>query len=581
MASSESLETSVEREVTAIKRKKLQIRSIAAGAGLLTGAVISGLTEKLRQTFPALFEEEFVPSFLSPEVTPYVFGISHGLVAYVAIEAIASVGRSAIPAVKMLMTKRGTPEHIVATRALVERVPDPIMKRVLDIRLHLLEGKVDEALEKYEQFLRVTSRYRPGWFVLEAISSRILDGLNYCDDVLRKKPADLSLLLDYAFYRWATGREKNARRYFTKAITQEGEIQPEVNCLYAIVLELMGDSEEARQQWRRTIDILLQRSDLQFQRIGDSRNEVLILPTRKFFKDKLVFKRGPEEIVKEFIITDMLYRGWRRMEETSEEQIKIVRPLHTTHHNGQNYYITKRRPLRNIEQLLETTEPIASSIQAMLDTEARIHAMATGVTIRMSNGVVGMMGVKGDDKVVMVPVYNHVSKLKQRLIDRCGETKEMNNLFGAYNLLVERLYPQQLVLIHGDATLANGLEDGTLLDFEAASLGMPTLDVVTTLEDHRLTNINRRAAWEYYLEKRAEYQKGRKDDRGMMDRWYEFHQAHLAMCQIGSQIHLGHPDRVRHHVTKALEYTREIDISLHETLLRYLRSTNSLRNVVS
>jgi len=350
------------------------------------------------------------------------------------------------------------------------------------------------------------------------------------------------------YHSLKTGDFKTGLDYWKGLIDLDCKERTELNVLFAVFLGLLErykerfekkgiivpDKIKSYQQWKKIVEIILEekKDGKKFEGIFESRegNEILEYIPSEFLKEVFIFKRSKnrDALKKEYLVNSILWDLGRGVSE--EERTKLARPLSfIMERENYSYYISRRRPLKTLEEVFEDASDKEKD-RMLIESVKNIRKMH-----EISYWNLQENSFYVDDGLVSREMelarYNYNENLMRRLIRRLGVNQKGVDLCEA---IIKDVYPYSkrfTCVINGDLAISNLLEDGSVIDFEMATIGNPVIDVVTTLEDPK--NGKDGKYWifkHYYLDQEKVEEKG-----FFLHDSYEPHVAFVSACQTGSK----------------------------------------------
>ncbi|MBI2672384.1 hypothetical protein HYX16_05605 [Candidatus Woesearchaeota archaeon] len=431
------------------------------------------------------------------------------------------------------------------------------------------KGDIEGAVESFKRFFQNFSSQRPpSWF----FESVILAEKKYEAQIkMGNNPIDTENYFDLIDIGLRSGNIKAGAHYWSRLCDIELEERKDLNVLYAMFLDsleknkknlqgkdvIMPAETKPKMQWEKSLSLILSEEGIEekFRKIADSRNEVLEYGPSKFLRSTFVFKRGKneEDLRKGYLVNLFL--------ENLNQKIKLAKSLiFLPEHNGLAYDISRRKPLRNLEDLFNelTDAEKEPTLCEALANESIIHRASREIIKEAEEYHLSADGIEP----VVLKRFDYIKALKRRLFDRLG-INQSGIAFLSY-LELDKYKEFVLSLINGDLAISNILEDGTVLDFEKAAIGNPMIDVITTLEDPKNGNVSREKIFrEVYLRDYGTL------EREFLEESYKPYAVFVSAYQVGSKTHQGDIKRAKGFAINVMEKSSS---KVKDSFARYLRS---------
>jgi len=437
--------------------------------------------------------------------------------------------------------------------------------------IHFKKGDIEGGIEYFKKAFENLSRVE-----LSLVEKIILLNLRQKSLLeLKEKPKDTEPYFDLIDLGLRENNFKESVEYWDKLSDLDIKERIDINVLHALFLDSLEKNKErlakagkylenisSIKQWEKAIKLILEEQDLEkrFEKIADSRNEVLEYGPSKFLKNTFVFKRAVkgDELRGDYLTNLFLYELNRK----SNEGLKLAKPLKfLSSFKKYSYAITQRKPLKNLEDAFESVSDEEKEImlkRGLMNTRL-MHDLST-LGLYFNEEPYFYVEEEGQKIKVAAKRYDYAANLERRLIKRLGKNSQGGELISAVD---EGLVPYKnrfLRLINGDLALPNILEDGTIIDFEKMALGNPVLDAVTTLEDPKNGSLDRRKLFgENYLDNL----KGWENE--YLEESYLPHAVFISACQVGSKIEQGRKalengklEKANAHVNRAKGFARQV-----------------------
>lgn len=459
---------------------------------------------------------------------------------------------------------------------------------LLDLRigsLYARKGKLEKGIEYFKRSFNNLSQDELDGFI--EIEENLLEKLlrRKCKRKISKNPLNLESYFTMISAGLTRRNINESIDYWEKLCNLDLNQKIDFNVLFALFLDSLENNKlkyklpkKSSEQWRKTIELVLE-VDNKFEPIGvESRNNVFICGPSEFLKSTFVFKKNrekndfksKEELKRDFEINKELYKLTEK-----DKEIKVARPLAFFKDiNEYTFNVTQRKPLRNLEDVFDNSdnEEKEDKLKLALENQRRIHRISRE-HLTFNGGI-----YFGDSKTEIKP-YDYRANLKRRLLERVGINNDGLSFVEA--ILEEININGYNTLIHGDLSLPNLLEDGTEIDFEKASIGNPVIDSVTTLEDPKNGDIKKEEIFrEAYL----------KDvdglEREFLEESYKPHAIFISACQVGSKVKQSEDSekrqefgKARKHIERAIGFQKQViekaTPKVKDRFVRYIRSSQN------
>ncbi|MEK6936541.1 MAG: hypothetical protein AABW58_00550 [Nanoarchaeota archaeon] len=460
--------------------------------------------------------------------------------------------------------------------------------------LKIKQGKIEDGIDYFKKYLDdpLVKHKGPGIIEKFVYSKRKRES----EEKKRKNPKDIIPYFELISNEIRQPNIKDGLWWWKEVCKLDLEGKVEINILFALFLDyleknrekLSGKSiyfphRESEDQWRKTVKLILER-DFKFESIGiDSRNEVLEIGPSQFLRNAFVFKRGDkkEELKRGFDVNLGLYKLGEKV--LGKEELKLVRSLYFADDiNGKTYDVTQRKPWRNLEDVFDEVDSDYEKSRLLvtaLRNERRIHEISR---VGLRNSGFEFDGVKAD-----LRPYDYGETLNRRLIERFGRNQRGVDLTEA---IIKETAPYSgrfTSLINGDLAISNLLEDGTVIDFEKASIGNPVIDAITTLEDPKNGSTGKRWLFnQYYLENVE------GEEKEFLEESYKPHAAFISMCQTGSKFAQaekkrkeGKTEQAEKDMERSRGFARQVvergSSEVKDKFVKYLRSSDRAKELCS
>ncbi len=447
-----------------------------------------------------------------------------------------------------------------------------------EVRSDFAAGEYDSAVRKGMKLIDIEREYKyklPDVGAIAGALARVIGPL-----IRRKDDQEgrVGSLLYHAVEYMRCGARKRSMSLFEKAISREGDHKVEVACLYSHLLTLVGEDERAKEQWGKVVQMLWSNSQFVFQKIGATRNEVLEVTSERFFKDMFVFKKGDGRMVDEYRITGAVYQLVKSATASLADEVRVAQPLGVAEVNGGVYYIVRRRREKSLDEALRSMQDPREkedAVRRVLESQALMHAIVTmSMVVDDRGGVIKIQDARKPYAPVRLKRYDHEREVQRRFVSRIGENESLGVFWEAYRGLQQRMRGTgRKVTVdsfcHGDAYPENALVDGTLIDFEKATIASPSLDVVCLLDDPCLRGLNTERLAEYHRGRVEEVSDGRLQASALRETWVA-ERVHNFVCQIGSKLAQGKVERARFFMREVLDILSQEDPGARAGLREYV-----------
>lgn len=405
-----------------------------------------------------------------------------------------------------------------------------------------------------------------------------------------KYPDDISNYFGFISAALLTGKFNEAVDCFGKLSERDLDSRVELNILYSMFLDSLerrkfqGEKIDAKseEQWKRTVELILKRTDLEFRTIGvDSRNRVLEIGPSTFLKNTFVIKTGEnkKELEKGNKINRGLYKLGER--ELGRYVLKLARSLNFCEVDGVCYDVSQRKPLRNLEEAFENSSDIEKSrkIVEALKNQRKIHEVSR---LGLNGRVFEIDGIN-----VELDYYDFDANLRRRVFKRFGENQRGVELEEAVVKEVSRFNGKFDCVLNGDLAISNILDDGSIIDYEKACIGIPTIDAATTLEDPKNGKIGRDGLFkDYYLDSID------GSERDLLEESYKPIGVFVSICQTGSKFaqaqkhrENGNLERAEQDIKRskkfAIQVIEKANPDVKDKFVKYLRSCDKAKELAT
>ncbi|MBI1972409.1 aminoglycoside phosphotransferase family protein [Candidatus Woesearchaeota archaeon] len=362
---------------------------------------------------------------------------------------------------KIARNKQANIRFLEEARALAR---DPLAKRTFQVSLDITNGDYESALQCAVPLLEAYRKVHPWTSFWHAIRDRSVSITAAFADLNSYLP----FLLGKGLEMLALGRPLAAEKHFSRACGLDHPLHIPMNCFYGYILDFRSKEnkriyEKSKQQWKKTLDLVLRDPSLvqQFRRLGESRHEVLEISGEGILKDTFIFKRytPSHHLTKEYTLDQILYTLFG-------DQESVAQPLASFIHEDQQYLILRRvagRPFAkmNLKQFM----PFLSGFHASL--EHHQHQFP---------------------RELLEPLdYAHF--LEQKYVRRVPAERHRQKVITALHHLAQELDKQSRIPIHSDLHPHNilvGDRGFTILDPEHMCLATRYLDLASLLEHNHL-----------------------------------------------------------------------------------------------
>ncbi len=404
-------------------------------------------------------------------------------------------------------------------------------------KIKLKKEKIDDSIEYFRRFFRDPIRTFSGPEILERIVYSSLR--KKAIDKIRKDPRNVKSYFDLIDTYLTRGEIKEGVEVWDALCTLSLDGKVEFNVLLALFLEAIEKNMEklkekrfslpkftSEEQWKRTIEIIINRN-LEFCEIGvESRNKVLEIGPSEFLKNTFVFKRGENkgELRRGFGVNSGLYRLGEKI--LGKDELQLVRSLYFADDiAGLAYDVSQRKPLRNLDDAFDKIDSDLGKARLLvkaLKNERKIHEISREA---LRDGCFEV-----DDIKIELKPYDYTETINRRLLGRFGSSQKGTDLT---EIVVDEISPYSErfeCILNGDLAISNLLEDGSVIDYEKACIGNPVIDAVTTLEDPKNGRTGKNWLFKHYYLDQVD---GR--EREFLEESYKPHAVFISMCQTGSK----------------------------------------------
>ncbi|MBD3313727.1 hypothetical protein GF345_04760 [Candidatus Woesearchaeota archaeon] len=311
--------------------------------------------------------------------------------------------------------------------------------------------------------------------------------------------------------------------------------------------------ERVRSAWGDVVEKILEMPENEFQRLGESSNEVLIYKPRDrtFISDLLALKRGNdgESILKDYFINV-------KLEGVLREQglIIVPEPLDIYYSNDQLYSILK---LEDSPDIASTPrEEWASSIPKVVMNLASLQGFMTR-ELKGASYIDVSDGIRSHR--VQLGQFDYFKEINKRILSRFGNNEHSDNLA---KTLISNIHDNKIGMpffIQGDFYSTNALASGKILDLERSANGDPVLDFSLFCLSTDLSQ------GETMISPYTEYLCDSSGHSITIDQTRRSFYAHLpfySFCLSGSRLHHGDPESAKHYI--ALTKSIMEDMGLHD-----------------
>jgi len=445
--------------------------------------------------------------------------------------------------------------------------------------IHQEEGDIETALDYFKEGIDLESsgyfgsglgdlgfsknnpvRWLMNWF------ASVVSGFEIDIEKIEREPENTS----YHLSRISSLYVEEDLEDFKHAVTVSTSVNktsPEIRFVYALMSDDLSENRLAEEMWDKGINLLL-REGAEFEKIADSRNEVLEFKGREFFRKLLVFKRGEDDLNlrKEFIINSLLYDGLSEIGEGS----RIVRPLgfFRSFQEDRFYEVTRREDEPNLASLVEQGHDVSKHLEETMKSLGLVHAIGLNHLREGQEPYVESRGGR-----VKIPRYDYGYEIHRRLTNRFGINDKGARFMDLYLQYVED-FEQLDFLLLGDFYSTNALRQGIIVDFESASIGNPSLDQACMIES---CGEEYAARFEYFIKTYYDSLIGNADVRISLDeitsKYFSLDRVHCLMCDVGSKENQGKTEAARRNVQRVKTYLKDMDGKLGDAFTDYIHST--------
>ncbi len=467
---------------------------------------------------------------------------------------------------------------------------------LLDLKiggLYLKLGNLEKSIERFRSaFADIPNDDFEGFIEIEKEAYSFF-ARRSSSKKMEKNPKDLENYFNYISVSLLTGKIEDAVECFGKISNLDLDSKIELNLLFSMFLDSLEEHKKifkkkekiksSNEQWGKTVGLVLDSEKLEFKPIGvDSRNQVLEIGPSEFLKNTFVFKTGEdeEELKRGYDVNSGLYKLGEKI--LGKGVLKLARSLcFVKGENGAYYDVSQRKPLQSLEDYFDDTKTgfeKTGIIAEALKNQRNIH--------RTSKEAIKEDYFETEDVKVRLKQYNYAENLQRRLLRRFGRNRKGEDLCAAIEHELSKFSGKFSCVINGDLAISNLLEDGTVIDFEKASIGNPVIDAVSTLEDPKNGRI---AAENLFIQ---HYASGAdEEERIFLEESYRPHATFISVCQTGSKfaqaqkkrqegrIHTAENDieRAKGFIRKVIETGKP---KIKDKFVDYLRSSEEARELV-
>ena len=407
---------------------------------------------------------------------------------------------------------------------------------------------------------------------------------------IEKNPNDIESYFNLINLGLLRGDFDKIGLYWDKVSNLETSSKLDFNILFSLFLDALESNSNLKnkyeaigsnsdKQWLKTLEIIINSQDLEdrFVKLNKrSRNSILEYGPTKFLSNTFVFKRdkkkineetNKEEIKKGFFTNLALYQANK---EVKEDSVKLVRSLGLFENVNEHIYdISQRKPIKNLEDVFcdVSDDDKTKILISALKNQRNLHKLGNRIIKHDKDGNYLEANYKGEKVLIRISNYDYKANLNRRLFSRVGFSNEGNEFS---ELIINELKPftdKFNTLINGDLALPNILEDGTIIDFEKACYGNPVIDIVTTLEDTKNKELNKKIilnkAYLSYLD---------KTEKEYLEESYKWHSVFISACQVGSKMNQNDIYRAREFLNQVLEESKD---NVKDRFVKYIRSIDN------
>ncbi|MDP1694028.1 MAG: aminoglycoside phosphotransferase family protein [Candidatus Woesearchaeota archaeon] len=371
-------------------------------------------------------------------------------------------------------------EKIFITKCL-HAATDPLAQRDYQIQLHLIDEHYEQALQKTLPLMKAYAASRPPRNLVEQFQLTLTQLVEFY--LCGKTEREAHYLVAGAIRNLAAGHFQRSKTYFTKAL-QLAPTNIPLHSLGGYFLEMHRDhvaqyqapakrellTTEAQHHWQKTVELLLAdpKTASRFRRLGNSRNEVVVVSGEGIVQSSFVFKRSPdkEHLEKEYTLT-------RKLDAIFEGSDTVVQALAFLSKDDLYYCILKRiAGISFVERFL--TGDSATTLDQVLPFLAQFHDRLRTQSDKLPEDL-----LKRRD----------YGKFLQETYVKRMHLPPSPALTKALDYLNQQLDAQQRQPIHGDLHPENILASTnqfTIIDPEHMGIASPYLDLAAFLEHDAL-----------------------------------------------------------------------------------------------
>src|SRR3989344_637059 len=358
---------------------------------------------------------------------------------------------------------------------------DPLAQRDYQIQLHLLDGRYEQALEEALPLMKAYAVSRPPRNLVEQFQLTLTQLVEFY--LCGKTEREAHYLVAGAIRNLSAGHFQRSKAYFTKAL-QLAPTNIPLHSLCGYFLEMHRDhvaqyqtpakrellTTEAQHHWQKTVELLLAdpRTASRFRRLGNSRNEVVVVSGEGIVQNSFVFKRSPdkEHLEKEYTLT-------RKLDAIFGGSNTVVQALAFLSKDDLHYCILKRiAGISFVERFL--TGDSVTTLNQVLPFLAQFHDRLRTQSDKLPEGL-----LKRRD----------YGKFLQETYVRRMHLPSSPAVAKALDYFTQQLDAQQRQPIHGDLHPENilaSVNQFTIIDPEHMGIASPYLDLAAFLEHDAL-----------------------------------------------------------------------------------------------
>ena len=455
-------DTITAEEILASRRISRQKTLVSLSAGVLAGAAAAYFHHEDHQLSQPYFS--LIHGFLTS-------GLFTTLL-YLPLNSFSPRGLAvALQAIKLSFRQlqRGNLEEKIAktTPAMLRFLEDaqslardPLLKRKLQVSLDITRNDYDLGLRHAVSLLRVYQKANPLirlWHSLHDVGMSVSSTIaNF-----NKRP---QFVFGRGLEMLARGMPHTAEKHFSRACDIVDLLRIPMNCFYAYVLDFLTQQnprmyEKRQQQWKKTVDLLLEDPDYlqQFRRLGTSRHEVLEIGSEGLLHDTFIFKRDnpSEHLTREYLLDQTLYTFF-------DDKEAVAQPLTCFIHKDKQYLVLRRIPGNVL---------LKSDLAQFMPFLYQVHTLLKKQQEKFPPG--------------LLIARQYAPYLEQRYGQRVPSEQQKSRVLTALYRLAEQLDQQPKNVIHGDLHPDNVLSrttSFTILDLEHLCLATRNLDLAALLE---------------------------------------------------------------------------------------------------